>query len=238
MGVRQSKKEDKISEIRSLNKDICGRIVREDKYFNCVHRTTGIEFYYECCDIWTSCGSCHIMGGCDNRQMKLMRIRCITCRDEFSEVYGDTCRVCGVIWGTNPCKKCNLVIKEGENYRHCDKCDSCVWIRFTHCDRCNSCFCRKRKGNCYWSDTCSICLESTSGYELLIHGRIELYECGHNFHWDCFKEHINKGNTRCPVCRQIYNLYKAEKRIPDTYEKPVIKTIERITVIDDYDFCD
>ena len=245
MGNKTTKLSNTKKEIVSIVPTVPSKPIRKTntvktRYFGCVHRTSGVETYYDCCELWVGCGTCHKMVGCDKKRTRNMkRIRCLTCLYETSSVGDGTCPSCRALWGLNPCKECNNAIMEGYSFRHCNKCRICVRSDFKHCDKCNSCFCgNSEKDKCYWSKECSICYEKIKGRRLIIMGRIVLSECGHNFHWTCFRDWMDTGNHCCPMCRSSFNLQKSNKRIPDKYQPPLITTDERTVIVEDYDFCE
>lgn len=198
--------------------------IQKVKMFQCPHKTSGLEYYLECCGIWSNCSICHELMGCSqvsHLDLKKSLIRCGTCQG-IQEFINSFCRYCYVSWGVYKCVDCRIVM-DVFNYRHCVKCSLCVVKHYEHCDKCGTCFCNK-KGECVKDGVCSICMERIATRSLLVLGRIELKDCEHQFHYKCLKKWVFNGGTSCPICRSPLSKY-INKRIPD--ERVYLNVIER-----------
>lgn len=171
--------------------------------YGCSHYKRKCAFVSPCCGKTYVCRLCHNENESHEIDRRaVMQIICTTC--DTQQPVSSHCVSCGVEFGRYFCSICRMYDDTDKGQFHCELCGICRIggrDKFFHCPKCDMCLSVSLQAShrCVEKvarSNCPVCLDdlhtSTSSLAVL--------NCGHITHNKCWKDMLQSGDYKCPLC--------------------------------------
>ncbi|CAD8045758.1 unnamed protein product [Paramecium sonneborni] len=181
---------------------------------DCPHYQRNCDKKAPCCGKFYPCRLCHDANykgpksdGCKTEIMDRYNVTIIRCRKCFCEQPPtNQCIQCGIQFAKYFCSICKLYDDDPlKDVYHCDECKMCrrgIKEQNFHCKVCGICLSKSIQDshkclNQIVDNDCPICLQNL---KISTNYIMQLPNCPHFIHQQCFKQLINSNQRNCPIC--------------------------------------